>query len=130
MRTLPVALLTGLLLSVALSACASSSSSRSGGSTDLITQEEISSLSVSSAHDAVRRLRPRWLQGRGSQSIQTSGVQLPVVFVDEVRFGPIESLQGIQTSDISSMRFINARDATTRFGTGYPAGIIDVTTRR
>jgi hypothetical protein len=108
------------------SACASSGQpgqSRPRRNSNLITREELSELSVSTAYEAVRRLRPGWLQGRGRSG-------LPVVYRNNSRWGgDPRSLESIQINAISEMRFLNARDATTRYGTGFSGGVILVVTR-
>ena len=76
-----------------------------------------------SAYDAVQRLRPRWLQLRGGTDIP------PVVFLDGSNMGGPETLRTIQASSVREMRYRDGRDATTRYGTGYGGGVIEVTTR-
>lgn len=85
-----------------------------------------------SAFEAIRLLRPRWLQSRGTSSIAGAqgGRLFPVVMVDGSRFGTLEDLRHITVEDVESIRFISGRDATTIYGTGYGGGIIEVTTRR
>jgi len=34
------------------------------------------------------------------------------------------------TGNIETMRYLSAADATTKYGTGFPGGVIEVTTRR
>ena len=108
------------------SACASSGQpgqSRPRRSSNLITAEELSALSVSSAYEAVRRLRPAWLQPRGRSG-------LPVVFRNNTRWGDDpRSLENIRINVIAEMRFLSASDATTRYGTGFTGGVILVVTR-
>jgi hypothetical protein len=73
---------------------------------------------------AVNRLRPTWLrpQSRGT---------LPVVIVDGTpQPGGVDALRSMRASDVSELQYMNASDATTRYGTGYTAGAIVVTTRR
>jgi hypothetical protein len=123
-------LLAIIMIPAALASCASGGGERSGSSPDLISAEDLEGMSVSSAYEAIRRLRPRWLTTRGTQSIQDSSAGQPVVFVDDIRFGDTSSLQSMRISDIVSIRYINARDATTRFGTGYSGGIISVSMKR
>ena len=41
-----------------------------------------------------------------------------------------DELALIPVSDVESIRRVSASDATTRFGTGFPAGAIEVRTRR
>ena len=108
------------------SACASSGQpgqSRPRGDRNLITAEELSGLSLSSAYEAVRRLRPAWLQARGRPP-------LPVVYRDNTRWGSDpRSLESIRIDAITEMRFLSASDATTRYGTGFTGGVILVVTR-
>ena len=122
-------LITALLVSVAVTGCASSgSSSGTSRNPDLISSEELrdSQIQSENAYNAVRRLRPSWLRARGSSF--SGGRPLPAVFVDGTRFGEIDALRSLNVSDIVEMEYIDSRDATTRFGTGYPAGAIMVTT--
>jgi hypothetical protein len=44
--------------------------------------------------------------------------------------GGLSALDGMEIREIEEIRFISASDATTRYGTGYPGGIIEVFTRR
>ena len=117
-----------LFIACALSACASSGA-RPSRSSDVITAEEIERASVSNAYDAVARLRPAFLRGRGQSSIQNPGSDLPIVYVNGLRTGTIDNLRNIPAQDVQQIRFISATDATTRYGTGHTGGIIEVTTR-
>jgi hypothetical protein len=128
-----------LLLAVAflLSACATVSDPASRSDTSeqrstFIPREELESLNHLSTFDAIRVLRPRWLQPRGNISIRDAAGAppvLPVVIVDGARFGEFEDLKNLTVQDVESIRFISGRDATTRYGTGYGGGVIEVTTR-
>ena len=121
-----------LLLSLVLGACVSGSASRPGpgSDTNVITEEELAAFPGTSAYDAVSRLRAQWLRGRSGTFRSETGRNYPQVFVDGRPWGGIESLQQIDISQIGQIHFISAADATTRFGTGYPAGIIEVITKR
>ena len=107
-------------------ACASSGQpdqSRPRRNRNLITAEELSELSVSTCYEAVRRLRPAWLQARGRSP-------LPVVFRNNARWGgDPRSLESIRINSVSEIRFLSASDATTRYGTGFTGGVILVVTR-
>ena len=39
-------------------------------------------------------------------------------------------LDQMSTENIETMRYLSASDATTKYGTGYAGGVIEVTTRR
>lgn len=107
-----------------LAACASSGSGERGPRRDpnLITAEELSDFTTVSALDAIRRLRPRWLQGRGNLR--------PQLVLDGARLGNLEDgLRSVQAASVRTMRYLNASDATMRFGTNYLGGAIEVITR-
>lgn len=121
--------LFALVLVGLLSGCAASSGSMDGTaprrSSAVITEQEFSDVvTIGNLWDAIERLRSAWLRSRGGRT------GYPVVFVNGTRFGELDSLRSIQVTDVASARLVSAGDATTLYGTGYPAGIIDVRTRR
>ena len=138
-----------LALILGLAACASGGSGAggSGGSADVITQAQIDEAPLGSALDVVRRYRPRWLQPMRSPT--SSGVaplvgrpgmpqdpgQLvvtdvyPTVVQDGVRLGEISSLASVSARTVGSIRFLSPTDASTRYGSGYDAGVIEVSSR-
>jgi len=133
MRLLPVlALLLLPLLSTA--GCASSGDGnrdRPTAARDAITLEMIDDIaaSVQDAYSVVDRLRPQWLRSRGSMSIRNPQPVYPVVYVDGQRFGELDSLRTLGVQSLSSLQFISAPQATTRYGTGHAGGAILVVTR-
>lgn len=78
----------------------------------------------------IRRLRPAWLRARGQDSISNASGTYPVVYIDEIRHGGLATLDQIPTAEIQSLQFFSAADATTRWGTGHPSGVINVVTGR
>lgn len=109
-------------------------------SADLITQAEITQHSYSNALEIVQGLRPQMLRIRTSTITQSSGtpgmasngaVSLSaVVRLDDVLLGEQNSLASIPANTVREIRYVNARDATTLWGTGYPAGVIHVITKK
>jgi hypothetical protein len=95
---------------------------------DLIKLEEIERSGATDTHELVRRLRPAWFRGaRGASSL---GVQpTVVVYLNGIRHGGPASLRDIPLGHVLEIRFLDASDATTRFGLGHGAGAIDVITR-
>lgn len=118
------------LLALAGSACAGASQgpARAGRGSNVITRADLDGVPSSSAYDAVQRLRPQWLSRPNTPSLQGSNPVM--VYVDRRNFGTLESLRSLHTEQIEQMEFVPARDATTRYGTGHPSGVIEVTTRR
>jgi hypothetical protein len=101
------------------------------GSANVITEAEIAAANVNNAYEAIQRLRPTMLRGRGSaSSSDQSGTQGLVIYVDGSPLGGVQALGNISALNVREIRYLNASDATTRFGTGHPVGAILVTTRR
>ncbi len=125
--------LTLLATSILLCGCAAGSGSRTSDTRrdpNRITPEEIQEQAVGTAYDVVERLRPMWLRSRSS-TLQGGGtVILPRVFVDDRDYGPRDSLRDFHIDSLEEIRFISARDATTRYGTGYAGGIIFVVLKK
>ncbi len=113
---------------LAAAACATATQGPRHNS-NVISREELDQISVSNAFDAVQRLRPQWLTRPTAATLQPGGNPV-LVYLDRHQFGSLEDLRTLGTDQIEQMEFLSARDATTRYGTGHPSGIIEVTTRR
>lgn len=116
-RYLPV-----FALCLLLAGCAAGSTGGSSGGGNTISVEELATVANLSLYDGVQRLRPRWLQPRAGQP-------LPRVMMNGSQMGGVEVLRGMQASDVQSVRFLDSQDATTRYGTGYTGGAIEVVSR-
>lgn len=96
------------------------------GPADLITEAEINAgTNYQNALEAVTYLRPQMLRPRAG-----AGAQAVVLYIDDVRMNDMAGLASVPTNRVREIRFINARDATTRWGTGHDSGVILVTTKR
>jgi hypothetical protein len=119
-----------LTVSVILLAGCASGVTRSGaptGQSDILTREELSHLTVTSAYEAIQQERQRWFRsyrGRGSLTLGENPIW---VYVDGVRRGEIEVLRNIMLENVARLAFVNPRDATTRWGTNHASGCIEVT---
>lgn len=101
------------------------------GSANVIVDAEITSSGATNAMEAIQRLRPNMLRGRGSQGLEGgSNSDLIVVYVDGIKAGGLEALTPISAINVKEIRYLSAADATTRFGTGTPAGAILITTKK
>jgi hypothetical protein len=98
-----------------------SGAGKSVGLREVLMSDEIAKANVSTAYEAVSRLRPYFLQTRGTA--------YPIVYVDNVRYGDVTSLREIAVQNIDRIEYISASDATTRFGTGHAGGVIMVIMR-
>ncbi len=129
-----------LLALVALVAACSASTppASSGPSTvaptrqsDVITRAEIDAATgLTSALDAVQRLRPRFTRNSGARGLRAADSG-PLVRLDNEMIGGIEAL-GTTLSEIGEIRYYSAVDATARFGGIAGRPVIHVTrqTRR
>jgi hypothetical protein len=127
---------TGLLATLILTACAAGGPSpteespgRRGRSSKVLTAEDLSDVFQLNALQAVELLRPAWLRNRGPVSMESSSSQGVRLYVDGNPRGAADELAGILTSDVLEMRFLDSREATTRYGTGYPDGVIVIRTK-
>jgi hypothetical protein len=114
----------GLLLVVLLAPACYSTGTGAGGPTrdpNLISTEELLTQRAVDCYRAIEQLRPQWRRRRAGES--------PQVYVNGSRRGALSELRTFQTDDIREIRFINGPDATTRWGTGHRAGVIELITR-
>ena len=119
-----------ILTIAAIFGCASGGSGAPGTATvrrsaSVLTAEEIASAhaDITTAYDAVARLRPNWLAARGPAAYAS-------VFVDGQQYGDLTSLRNISAYHVGNIRYYDVTQSTARFGTrGGSAGAIEVTTK-
>jgi hypothetical protein len=112
-------------------AASASSPSPNVSSSDVITEQELSdpSLAGSSALEAVRRLRPRFLNRRiAGLKESEDGPRLSVNGASPMA---LSELANIGISEVSEIRYLSVADAGLRFGLNSPMGpVLLVTLRR
>ncbi len=81
------------------------------------------------AWDMIAHLRPEFLRTRGALSPRNPVPVRAEVYVDNMHFGNLESLKTLSAEQIVRVEYLNAGDATTRFGTGHMGGAILIQTR-
>lgn len=96
------------------------------GGRSVISFEEIQGASVDNALDVVRLLRPEWLNTRPPDRLGETQAKGSTVYLDDFRYGDLDSLRSIHASMISSIRFVSAAEATARWGPGNVMGVIQV----
>ncbi len=94
----------------------------------LMTGDEVLATHASSLFDAIQQAHPEFLRNRGFSSISSAAVDIPRVFVDNLEMGDIQVLKTINPNDVLEVRRYSAEEATTRWGTGYVGGAIEVLT--
>jgi hypothetical protein len=122
----------GLLFLVALSAaCASGGPSESGEPAprfdrSTISREQLYEQHFDNAYEAVATLRSTWLQTRGPDSF--SSPSIVKVYMDANYLGDVSMLRTVPISVISSIRHLDAVEATARYGIGHGAGVVYIAT--
>jgi hypothetical protein len=128
----------GVVLALAVG-CASSGSSSAGAAgpsdPDIITLDQIVRSKATNAYDLIASLRPQMFTAhgapttRGQQPVTPGRQAMPVVvYIDNVRVGPIAELKSLATLDIREIRYLSPRVATDRWGENHAGGVISVTT--
>jgi len=101
-----------------------------GASRNVITEAELDSVHASSVYEAIAKLRGEFLTYRGETSLQEKRSKpFPSVFMDGVRYGELADLRNVPASQVSRIRLLRAWEATTQYGTGYPSGVIEITSK-
>ncbi|MEO7964922.1 MAG: hypothetical protein ABIT38_13550 [Gemmatimonadaceae bacterium] len=126
-------LFAALLLATSASACgARPHTSDPGGvrSSDVLTIDEILTSKTQNAYDAVRRLRPSFLQTRGPTTLtaRSEAPTAPLVYLDNRRYGDIESLRTLTVDGIFEIRYLSPNQAQLKWGMNHASGVIHVLT--
>ena len=102
----------------------------------VLTAEEIeqSGTAYSNAYEAVRTLRPRWLQVHELRRLPQRGdpaTSTPVfVYVNDVNMGDVDYLKTIPLSSVLEMRWLDANETAGRYGPTDGQAAIVVTLKR
>jgi hypothetical protein len=101
---------------------------------NVISFEEIELIrpEVTNAYEIIQRLRPNYLRGRGPSTFGNSAgaiTPVPQVVVDGAPRGDLSTLRQMPAMTIREIRYLNASDASTQYGTGYDGGAILLFTR-
>jgi hypothetical protein len=124
----------GVVVSLA-AACATNRSSTPIVDPDVITTDQVVRSKATNAYDVIATLRPQMFTAHGApttrgQQPATPGRQaLPVVvYIDNVKVGPVEELKALGKLDVREIRYLSPRVATDRWGEHHAGGVIYVTT--
>lgn len=131
-------LLTGATLTLS-AGCAASASAGAEGTAEAgaprvrsnrLARADLEAHSGQNLYEAIRRLRPQWLQVRASRGI-TGGTEI-VVYQDNTLVGSLDALRQMQTDMAMSVEYLDASTATNTLpglGSRSVAGAIVVRTR-
>ncbi len=98
---------------------------------NVITAEELATANASNLYDAIRQLRPRWMERGGPTALRgpdfQSGIQ---VYLDRIHEGGVDALRSIPRGLVERIRFLSPSEAQGEFGLDNIQGVIQVITRR
>lgn len=92
-----------------------------------LTQAELAPYAGRSLLDAIRTLRPRWLE-RTYTVPQRPGVTTITVYIDNQRAGSAAYLESMTAGSVVALRYYTPSEAQGRWGPGNLNGVIHVTT--
>lgn len=98
------------------------------GTGDEITAEEIRASSFTNVYDLIAQFRFRWLQARGTDTVNLQPGNV-MVRVDDNEIGTVQALRNLSTVGITSIRFIDPVSSAGRWGLGYAHGAILISMR-
>ena len=98
------------------------------GNAEVLRADEIARSGATDAFQAIRMLRPSFLQSRGRTSILRSEEAEPSVYVDDRPFGSVSTLRDIPATQVVEIRYFGPAEAQMRWGAGNSAGAILVRT--
>ena len=68
-----------------------------------------------------------WMRPGGIRNSANPAGHYPHVFVDGAPYGSMDSLRNFRVANIERMQYVNATDATIRYGGQYQGGVILLT---
>lgn len=101
--------------------------------------EEIRASETRTAYELIYNTRMQWLVTRGANSVAesprgeargdfvinvTPGRDKIIVYMDDVRLGGVQDMREVSTDLLTSAQFLDARQATLRYGGGHAHGAI------
>lgn len=97
---------------------------------DYILRQEIEESSARTAYHLVQTRRPQWLQTRGfTTARQAAGQDGIRVYMDNARLGGVDEMRRVPLAAAEYLRFLSAREATQRWGSGHMSGAILISTQ-
>jgi len=131
MRTLRLIVLAGIAGSIGCAPVGPSAGGSPTADRDVITLEELQGVPTSTnLYDAIVSLRPSMIRSRGQMTLSPGESSYPRVYTDGQSWGDIDSLRSLASMTVRAVRYYSASEATTRFGTGHNAGVIEVLMKR
>lgn len=96
----------------------------------IISEAELRNSNTETAYEAIRKLRPSFLNYQAQTSVGNPRPGVPVVFLNERFAGDLNLLNQLLVTQIENIRFFKATDAMIKYGTDRTGGVIAVTLRQ
>jgi len=96
----------------------------------IISEAELRNSSTQTAYEAIRKLRPSFLNYQAQTSVGNPTPGVPVVFVNERFADDLNLLHQLLISQIENIRFFKPTEAMIKYGTDRTGGVIAVTLRQ
>jgi hypothetical protein len=129
LRPAVLVLATGCFV-LMLSGCISSRGADIASSREILTAAEIARTTALTAYEAIQIRRPAFLARSQQRALRDADQPdaRPIIYVNGVYFGEVESLHDISVRQVKDIRFMEANEATRTMGTTNVGGVIMVTT--
>jgi hypothetical protein len=96
---------------------------------NVITRDEIEAAGAVTIWDVITKYHAEYLRDRGRLSIRSTARDVAQVFLNEVVYGAIQSLQDIPARDIEEVHYFPGTEALIKFGRAYGGGVIQLKSR-
>ena len=94
-----------------------------------LSGSEIRKHQYNNTYDAIRHLRPLFLNSRGPTSLLEAPAHDIIVIVNDQAYGGVDELRVLSTAEILWLRRLTASEVYYRLGRSAPSGGIEVRTR-
>lgn len=111
---------------LAVTACAPRPARGPVASHDRLSGQRMVEVEAATVYDAVQKLRPNWLSGRGPRSLTDSSPAVANVVVAGQVVGDIQFLRNLRPEQVDYLRFWRAGEASVRWGMNNARGVIEV----
>jgi hypothetical protein len=118
-------------MALATTGCASGSYQTrlsTSGAQPYLSGSEIREGQYNSVYDAVRHLRPLFLNSRGPTSIREAPAHDILVIINDQAFGGVDELRAVPAAEVLWLRRLTASEVYYKLGRSAPSGGIEVRT--
>ena len=106
--------------------CAAQSTVTRSGQRNLLTADELARAGDVSLYDALRVLRPTFLQARSASTTGTQQAEIQV-YIGPLQMEGVGQLREIMAKNVREVRYLEPREANARFGSNHGGGALLVT---